>query len=240
MSISHCLHRRWRTLHRGFTLVEVMVALAIMAMVTALSWQGIEAVMQSQERSRQHSRELAILQTVLAQWESDFNHIDFSPGAQLPIGVANLHYDKDKQYLRLVRWDESRGDRALQVVAWAKRADDGSMAATDAPGTWLRWQSPSVFTQLELEGAWEQAEKWATDSDADSLRRYEQALLRIQEWELLVFGGTDWAEEAQSIVPRRAGRVRINGLRLILSPADGSLFAGPITRDWINPTAPSL
>lgn len=46
-----------------------------------------------------------------------------------------------------------RGDRALIVVAWTKRPDDGNADSKDARGSWLRWQSAAITTSTDLREA---------------------------------------------------------------------------------------
>ena len=40
---------------RGFTLIEVLVALAIMAVMAVMSWQAIDGMTRTQERARTHA-----------------------------------------------------------------------------------------------------------------------------------------------------------------------------------------
>ena len=88
---------------RGFTLVEVMVALAIMGIVTAMAWQGISSIMQSQQYNRERSSEVAVMQTLLAQWDSDLNHIELNSSGNYARDIPPIQYEKDDGLLRLVR-----------------------------------------------------------------------------------------------------------------------------------------
>ena len=58
-------------LQRGFTLVEVLVALSIMALMGSMSWVGMDALLKSKERTESKSIENAQLQIALGQWASD-------------------------------------------------------------------------------------------------------------------------------------------------------------------------
>ena len=55
----------------GFTLVEVLVALVVMATMAAMAWRGIDALVRSRETAQGHLAQTARLQTVMAQWELD-------------------------------------------------------------------------------------------------------------------------------------------------------------------------
>ena len=223
---------------RGFTLIEVMVALAIMGVVTAMAWQGISAIMQAQQYSRSRSSDVAVMQTMLAQWQNDLDHIELNPGASYASDVPPLQYENE--VLRLVRWDDGRADRTLRVVAWAKRLDEGDADRKTGAGMLLRWQSPPIASEQDLQLAWTNALAWAEGSESTALRATELVILPVTEWELRPFSQGQWAEEAKTIVAS-GGSLRLQGLRLVFTPQAGSVFAGgSITRDWLRPSAPGL
>jgi general secretion pathway protein J len=55
--------------HSGFTLVEVLVALMIMALMAAMAWQGVDGVVRSRNDSQARLEQTLRLNTVVAQWE---------------------------------------------------------------------------------------------------------------------------------------------------------------------------
>ncbi len=56
---------------RGFTLIEVLVALVLMALVSLMSWRGLEAVQHTGERLDDRAEETLALLRVLGQIERD-------------------------------------------------------------------------------------------------------------------------------------------------------------------------
>jgi len=226
---------------RGFTLIEVMVALAVMGILTVMAWQGIEGIIKAQRFGRARSDEVAMVQTLLAQWQNDLNAIDLNASSNYAKGIPPLQYDG--QILRLVRADDMRSDRALRVVCWAKRTAErnatGGSEGANSPGVLMRWQSPPITTATDLRQAWNDAQTWAQGSNADTLQTNALALLPITDWKLQVFQNGAWLETGP-ITPDSADRVNLQGLRLVFTPQAGSLFAGAITRDWIRPSAPGL
>ncbi|MDO5087964.1 MAG: prepilin-type N-terminal cleavage/methylation domain-containing protein [Comamonadaceae bacterium] len=58
---------------RGFTLVEVLVALTIMAVMAGLSWRAIDGMARAQAHTRQHADGVLALQAGLAQWRADLD-----------------------------------------------------------------------------------------------------------------------------------------------------------------------
>lgn len=60
-----------RDAQRGFTLIEVLVALVLMALVSLISWRGLEAVQHTGERLDDRAEETLSLLRVLGQIERD-------------------------------------------------------------------------------------------------------------------------------------------------------------------------
>ena len=56
---------------RGFTLVELLVALAVMALLAIVSWRGLDGMVRAQQITRERADAVLELQTVLAQWGAD-------------------------------------------------------------------------------------------------------------------------------------------------------------------------
>ena len=95
---------------RGFTLVEVMVALAIMALLSALAWRGIDSMTLTQKVVRENSDEILTMQTGFSQWQADLTALR-DTGFVLPV-----HFDG--KVLRVTRRDPQEPHR-IRVIAWA-------------------------------------------------------------------------------------------------------------------------
>jgi general secretion pathway protein J len=115
----------------GFTLIEVLVALLIMAVLATLAWQGLDGILRGRDGSRASLDRSVRLATVLAQWEQDLMAVT---DTQL---VPPLSFDG--QTLRLTR----RGEGGVTLVAWSVRG-----------GLWQRWLGPTVSRADELQEAW--------------------------------------------------------------------------------------
>ncbi|MCB1974431.1 MAG: prepilin-type N-terminal cleavage/methylation domain-containing protein, partial [Burkholderiaceae bacterium] len=116
---------------RGFTLVELLVAMAIMGLMALLSWRGLDGMVRAQEQTRQRGDQLLVLQAALTQWGADLD-------ALLPL-PHTTPLDWDGQVLRITRRSSAIPDEGALVVAWARRNVDGT-------SQWLRWQSPPLRT----------------------------------------------------------------------------------------------
>ncbi len=60
---------------RGFTLLELMVAMAIFAMLAVAGWQVFDSVNRARERAQFHADNLAVLQYVYLQLQQDMGQI---------------------------------------------------------------------------------------------------------------------------------------------------------------------
>ncbi len=115
----------------GFTLVEVLIALLLMAILATLAWQGLDGVLRARDDSRASIDRTVRLSTVLTQWEQDLlalHDTDVVP----PLAF-------DGQTLRLTR----RVEGGVALVAWSIRG-----------GQWQRWSGPPFVRSGELQEAW--------------------------------------------------------------------------------------
>ena len=56
---------------RGFTLLELMIAMAIFAALAILGWQVFDSVNRARERAQLHADDLAVLQYAYLQLQQD-------------------------------------------------------------------------------------------------------------------------------------------------------------------------
>lgn len=205
---------------RGFTLVELLAALAVMALLALLSWRGIDSMARAQEMTRQRADELLVLQAALGQWGADLD-------ALLPV-AGTTPLDWDGQVLRLTRRSSAVPDEGALVVAWTRRGG--------ATGQWLRWQSAPVRTRGQWQEAWQLAGQWAR-SPGEAERRGETALLPLADWQIFYHRGGAWSHPQSSVGTLPAGTQAAlpEGIRLQLTLAPGQALAGQLTRDWVSP-----
>lgn len=121
----------------GFTLVEVLIALLLMAILTGMAWQAVDGMLRARDSSLQTIDRSARLSTVLAQWEQDL--LALHDTEQVP----PLSFDG--QTLRLTR----RNEGGVTLVAWSVRGAGGAQG-----GVWQRWESPVAVTSGTLAETW--------------------------------------------------------------------------------------
>ena len=214
---------------RGFTLVEMLVALFALALLAIMSWRGLDGMMRSREITEARADEILSLQVGLAQWAADLDAIvEFPPSRSL---------DWNGRVLRLTRRSSQAPAAGAHVVGWAQR-----------DGRWLRWQSAPVTTRGDLEAAWEQAGQWG-QNPSEALRRQEVAITPLAEWQLFYFRADAWTNPLSSDgdapesgePPRGASRPGApstlpDGVRLVLQLPPGRALSGVLQRDWVRPT----
>jgi general secretion pathway protein J len=207
-------------LARGFTLVEVLVALLVLALMAGMAWQGVDGIVRTREASQARLEQTLRLNTVLGQWEKDLASVQ-ETGA-----VPALTFDGAT--LRLTRHSDTVAGSGVQVVAWTLRPD--------ARGTaWLRWAGPIVTRKAELQESW-MASQQLIGTEPGQLHVLEG----LTGWQVYYFLGNAWANAqstgnvappglgASAPLPRQA---LPSGVRIVLAFAPGSGFGGALTRD---------
>lgn len=198
----------------GFTLVEVLVALVLMAVLAGMAWQGLDGIARARTTSHEHVAQTLRLNTVLAQWEQDLQSVFDTPLAPA------LAFDGAT--LRLVR----RHPNGLQVVAWSIR-----------DRRWLRWTSPIVTQPSALQASW-LASQQLLGNEATQLRMQDG----VARWQVYFYRGNAWSNAQSSAdvaapapAPAASAPVAVRtqlptGVRVVLEFEGGGL-AGSLTRD---------
>lgn len=228
---------------RGFTLIEVLVAMVVMAIMSLLAWQGVDGIVRSRDSNQVRLERTLRLETVIAQWEQDL--------AALQETTAVPALTCDGQTVRMTR----RSEDGVQVVAWALRPDNGG-------AIWQRWASPPATTSRQLQDSWLRTQQFQGNENGQL-----RALVGLDEWRVYFYQGNAWANCQStgnvvtpvtinsgpvSLVPAASGasasgvapaaatvttgppRTQLPaGVRLVLAFAPGSGLNGSIVRDTL-------
>jgi general secretion pathway protein J len=124
-----------RTGHRGFTLVELLVAIWIMSIVAVIAWRGLSALVATRDRLGPEADDVRAMLTGFGQMERDLAH------AVNPVLVAPNYAPVSVQSVD--------GAPALQVLRFSEPLPDGASAVQQVTyavidGTLLRQCSAAV------------------------------------------------------------------------------------------------
>lgn len=154
---------------RGFTLVEVLVALVVMAIGAGLAWQGLDGILRAREAGKATLDRTLRVNTVVVQWEQDLAAL-----RDVGSGVPALSFDG--QTLRLVRQAEG----GVALVAWSVRG-----------GQWQRWVGPTVTRVGDLRESFERSQQLLGNETS------QLNLVQASEFNVFFYRGNAWTN-AQS------------------------------------------
>jgi general secretion pathway protein J len=191
----------------GFTLIEVMVALLIMAILAALAFRGIDALTRAKTAALAATDRTLKLNTGMSQFDYDVSQIVDSKVLPKPLMW-------DGASLRFAR----RTPDGIQLVMW-----------TLQDRRWQRWASGATTHVSELTNAWMQTQQWdaisgsavTVLSDVDS---FQEALCNPNS---IATSGCSWnngGSTSGTVVPPGGGTQAIaqpTGVRITLKMADG-------------------
>lgn len=120
-----------RDAQRGFTLVEVLVAMLMMAILSTITWQGLDSILRARDASKAALDRTQRLATVIVQWEQDLQALHETQA------VPALHFDG--RSVRMTR----RTQGGVALVVWSLRS-----------GSWQRWVGPATTRLVDLQEGW--------------------------------------------------------------------------------------
>ncbi|MCO5105875.1 MAG: prepilin-type N-terminal cleavage/methylation domain-containing protein [Burkholderiaceae bacterium] len=137
---------------RGFTLLELLVAVALLSVLAVLTWRGMDSVLRGRDRIVASSDDLRALTVAMTQMEEDLRRS--WPIRLLGLAEPSISFsiagDREPPSLGLLR--ETRGSDAVQVQRviyrlrdgtfergfslWAAPSPDGAQKVPVTPFTW--------------------------------------------------------------------------------------------------------
>ena len=198
---------------RGFTLVELLVAIGILAMVAVLGWRGLDGIVRARVALTDQMEMTRGMQLAFAQMQSDCEHA--ADATMLGRRPFLLQADNRLTLVRTV-FNENEPAR-LQVIAY--RLVNGQLQ---------RRESKTTRDLVELDALWQ-----ASVSDTDPT---PPVTLQggVESMGVLVWQNNAWQKQAQPQVAAAAqgGIVpnAVTGLQVVLA-ARG--FPQPLTKSFL-------
>ena len=208
----------------GFTLIEVLVASAILALMALISWRGLDGMAKAQFSLQSRSDAHQTLQVGLSQWRTDLDNMSNLPN------VPSL--DWDGRVLRITRQHSQDPQAGMQVVAWSL-----------GNGQWTRWQSAPLTRRDAWLLAWTQAQVWGESAgNPASSDNHEVLVQALRSWQIYYHRDGAWSNALSSSganptgTPLGANNVLPEGIRLVIELPDNAALSGKVTLDWVRPS----
>jgi general secretion pathway protein J len=194
---------------RGFTLVELLVAIGILAMVAVLGWRGLDGIVRARVALTDQMEMTRGMQLAFAQMQSDCEHaVDATIVGRRPF------LQQDDNRLTLVRTVLNENEPArLQVIAY--RLVNGQL---------LRRESNTTRDLVELDALWQ-----ASVSDTDPT---PPVTLQggVESMGVLVWQNNAWQKQPQATAQGGVVAGAVTGVQVVLA-ARG--FAQPLTKSFL-------
>jgi len=210
----------------GFTLIEVLVASAILSLMALLSWRGLDGMSRAQTALQERSNAAQTLQVGLAQWRTDLDSMMVLPNTPA--------LDWDGRVLRITRQHLQDPQAGVQVVAW-----------TLANGQWTRWQSAPLTQADAWAQAWKNAQIWSESAGRLNTNTASEVLIHpVRDWQIYFHRDGAWSNALSSEGSRSdlgkkpigASAMLPEGIRLVIDLANDNSLQGKLSLDWVRPT----
>jgi general secretion pathway protein J len=122
-----------RGARRGFTLVELLVAIWIMSVVAVIAWRGLSALVATRDRLGPEADEVRAMLTGFGQMERDLAHAANPTLASLPVPPVSVTVIDGQPALQILRMSEPQPDGASAVQQVTYAVVDGALARRCSP-----------------------------------------------------------------------------------------------------------
>jgi general secretion pathway protein J len=120
---------------RGFTLLELLVAITILAFIAVIAWRGLSSLAATRERLRPQSEQVRALLAGFGQLEIDLAHVPLNATLYaLPVQPVRVLLTDGRRSLQILRLaDAPDGSRASAVQLVLYRVQDGLLERDASP-----------------------------------------------------------------------------------------------------------
>lgn len=193
----------------GFTLVELLVAIAILAMVAVLGWRGLDGIVRARVALTEQMEMTRGLQLAFAQMQADCEH---AADATLLGRRPYLHQEDNRLTLIRTVFNENEPVR-LQVVAY--RLVNGNL---------LRRESIATRDLLELDALWQAS---LSDTDSTPPVRLHGG---VDAMGVLVWQDGAWRKQPAPVPQGPAATAGVAGVQVVLATRG---YPQPLTKSFL-------
>lgn len=140
--------------HRGFTLLELLVAISVLAVVSLIAWRGLDSLVHTRERLEPEADDVRALLTAFGQMERDLAQVTNPKFLGLTSSPILVSSSDGTMLLQMIRIAPATADRPTEVQTVSYRVIDGTLMrqATAAMPTFERPSSDKLETARLVRG----------------------------------------------------------------------------------------
>jgi len=161
---------------RGFTLLELLVAITVLSIVSMIAWRGLDSLVATRERLEPEADEVRSLLTSFGQMERDLTQVTNPAFLGLSTSPLNVRVVDGSQVLELARVASPVPDRATEVQTVFYRIVEGTLVRQATPPSPVferanaeRFETARLLTNVQSMNVrvWQVPTGWVSPFEAD-------------------------------------------------------------------------
>jgi general secretion pathway protein J len=193
-----------RRCKRGFTLLELLIAITVLSVVSLIAWRGLDTLVATRDRLEPEANDVRALLTAFGQMERDLSQVTNPRFLGMTTSPVTVSIGDGAPTLNLVRVAPSVSERPTEVQTVTYRVVEGTLVRQASAA--LPSLQPTPVERLE---------------SARLLDRVK--LMQVRTWSANG-GWVDPNVPLDSSSPAAAGNAEIPGVEVTIERDDGRIF----------------